>query len=310
MAFFGTKKGYNVAVEIKNLKTLLIINPNSGTLHKRRMIPRLTALFEDQFSALEISYTQKGGDASEFAREALLKGVELILCAGGDGTINEVADRIYGTSAILGIIPVGTGNGLAREIGLHLNPMKAARQLIGGKPIPVYPAWVNAHKFLLVSGAGVDAFIASLTDRGFSRLKKMTGFFSFLIVGFFYGWKYPFHPINARIDGRNYLCHGLLVLKAGARIGPLTLAPSLSLKDPRLAVFVFKHKGFIFVVLFFFAFLIRLHLKLSFCPFMICNEITAQGDRPVPVQYDGETGASLPVSWKRSDKPIYLIYPA
>jgi diacylglycerol kinase family enzyme len=310
MAFSGTKKGYNVAVEIKTLKTLLIINPNSGTLRKRRMIPRLTALLESHFPALDILYTQKGGDASEFAREALLKGVELILCAGGDGTINEVAARICGTSAILGIIPTGTGNGLAREIGLHPNPMKAVRQLIGGKPLPVYPARVNDHKFLLVSGAGVDAFIASLTDRGFPRLKKMTGFFSYLIVGFFYGWKYPFHPINAQIDGRDTLCYGLLVLKAGARVGPLTLAPPLSLKDPQLAVFVFKRKGFLFVVLFFLAFLFRLHLKLSFCPFMVCKEITAQGDRPVPVQYDGETGASLPVSWKRSDKPVYLIYPA
>ncbi|MHB8482112.1 MAG: diacylglycerol/lipid kinase family protein [Nitrospiria bacterium] len=291
------------------LKTLLIINPHSGTLYKRRAIPRVISYLRDHFPALEIAFTQKSGDASTLVRNALMKKIDLVLCAGGDGTINEVANQLYGTPVLLGIIPTGTGNGLAREIGLSLNPLKAVKQIMEGQVIPVYPGTINDLRFVLVSGAGFDAFVSYETDFHHPRLKKITGLLSYIIVAMIAGWKYPFYPINAKIDGRVYRCYGLIVLKAKAKIGPLCLASSLSLHKSQLGVFVFTRKGIWSIIRFFIAFLFRFHLRLAETPFIFCSQIEAESEKAIPVQYDGEQTKSFPALWKKSEKHILLICP-
>ena len=232
-----------------------------------------------------------------------------MLCAGGDGTINEVGNQLYGTPVILGILPTGTGNGLAREIGLSLNPIKAINQILDGKVTPVYPGTLNDQKFFLVSGAGYDAFVAHETDFHHPQLKKRTGILSYILVGITRGWKYPFYPINAKIDGKLYRCYGLLVLKAKTKIGPLTLAHSLSLQESQMGVFAFTKKGMWSLVKFFIAFLFRFHLNLSESPFIFCSQIEAESEDPVPVEFDGEQAKPLPAIWKKSKKPVFLICP-
>jgi YegS/Rv2252/BmrU family lipid kinase len=297
-------------METKNLKALLVINPNSGTVHKRKLISRTVQTLQNHFPGLEIEYTQKKGDATEFAKKATREGVNLIWCAGGDGTINEVVNALVGTQAVLGIIPTGTGNGFAREIGISMNPIKAINQLVSGEIAAVSPGILNDRLFLLVSGAGYDAYVAHQTDVRHPKLKKMTGFISYIVVGSLLGWKYQFPSVSAVIDGNSHSCYGLLVLKSKARIGPLTLAPSLSIKTRQLGVFLFKKKGILFIFLFFFAFLLRVHQNLRFCPFIICQEIEATSNVSVPVQYDGEKSEPLPAFWKTSDKQILVIFPS
>ncbi|MBI1820496.1 MAG: hypothetical protein HY036_07120 [Nitrospirae bacterium] len=296
-------------MRLNSLKTLLIVNPNSGPLHKRRAIPRVISYLQDYLPELEIVFTQKSGDAAALVKNSLLKKVELVFCAGGDGTINEVANQLYGTAVLLGIIPVGTGNGLAREIGLSLDPIKAVDQVLNGKVIPVYPGTINDHRFFLVSGAGFDAFVSYQTDFHHPRLKKITGFLSYIMVGIAVGWKYPFSPITARIDGKPCRCYGLLVMKAKAKIGPFTLAGTLSLQESQMGVFVFTKKGIWSIARFFFAFLFRCHMTLSETPFIFFSQLEAESETPVPVEFDGEQAKPLPTTWEQSKKHVLLIYP-
>lgn len=296
-------------MEIKGLKTLLIVNPNSGPLHRRKKVSEAIELLQVHFPKLEMAFTEKKADAFEFTGKGIQRGVELIWCAGGDGTINEVVNALYGTQIILGIVPTGTGNGLAREIGISLNPLKAIEQLLQGEVIPVFPGILNDKLFLLVSGAGYDAFIARETDKNHSKLKKLTGFLSYITIGFLKGWNYPFPLISVRIDGKGYSCYGLLVMKARGKIGPLTLASSISLRDKKIGVFLFNKKGSLNIFFFFIAFLFGLHRSLTAYPFILCKEITAFSKELCPVQCDGENMPPLPAFWKVSEKQIRMIYP-
>ena len=106
-------------------KTLFVINPISGT-HSKANIPTWieTTLDKDLFEP-EIVFTQYGGHASELARQAVEKGYDMVVSVGGDGTCNEIAGSLVQTDVALGIIPVGSGNGLARHLGIPLNPLRA-----------------------------------------------------------------------------------------------------------------------------------------------------------------------------------------
>jgi diacylglycerol kinase (ATP) len=296
-------------MEKRSLKALFVINPNSGPLHRRKRVSEAIKLVSAYFPKLEIAFTEKKGDAFEFTEKGVQRGIELVWCAGGDGTINEVVNALYGTQIPLGIIPTGTGNGLAREIGISLNPLKAIEQLLQGEVISVFPGILNDKLFLLVSGAGYDAFIARETDRNHSKLKKLSGFLSYMIIGFLKGWKYPFPVISARIDGKTCSCYGLLVMKASGKIGFMTLAPLISLRDEKIGVFLFKKKGILNIFFFFITFLFSLHQNRPSHPFILCKEISASSKEPCPVQCDGENMPPLPAFWKVSEKQIRLIYP-
>ncbi|MBI3594979.1 MAG: diacylglycerol kinase family lipid kinase [Nitrospirae bacterium] len=294
---------------MRELKTLLIINPNSGPFHRRRNIPKLMKRLQAHFPSLEIAFTKKGGDALIFAKNGLEKNVKLILCAGGDGTINEVVNAIYGTDAILGILPTGTGNGLARDAGFSMDPFIAMEQLITGTLTSVYPGLVNEKLFLLVSGAGFNAYVAQQTDQNYPRLKKLTGFLSYLIVAQITGLRYPFPLILVTLDGRNHFCYGLVVLKSSIKIGSLKLAPSLSLQSNQLGVFLFKKKGLYSLFRFMISFFFQSHLRHPHFSFYLCNEVTATSNESVPVQSDGEVTHSLPAQWNLSKKGIQMIFP-
>ncbi|HXN07052.1 MAG TPA: diacylglycerol kinase family protein [Nitrospiria bacterium] len=292
------------------MKTLIIINPNAGPLHRRKGILRIAMELEKSDPSVEIAYTRKAGDAASLVKQALENGVTRVLCAGGDGTISEAAENLYGTPVSLGILPAGTGNGLAREFGMSFNPKKALMGALNGKAVPVYPGTFNGKKFLLASGAGFDAFVSIKTDREHPFLKKWTGYSSYMVIALSQGFRYPFFPIKIEIDGQEMEGFGLLVLKASARIGPFILAPSLTLLQKKLGAFVFKEKGLFPVIKFVIALFFGRHHALKGCPYYSCDMVRADSLFPVPTQADGEMAAPLPAVWRTSDQSLSLIIPS
>lgn len=111
-------------------KVRLIINPISGTRSKtgldRMVIDALGPLGRE----VEVAYTKGHGDATRLALSAVEKGCETVLAAGGDGTINETAAALCGTGVVLGIIPCGSGNGLARHLGIPVDIKEVLKSLL------------------------------------------------------------------------------------------------------------------------------------------------------------------------------------
>ena len=112
-------------MEGQTINIQAIINPISGVGSKRKIPKMIETAFAGGNCCVEISFTEYPGHASELTRKALDKGANCVIAVGGDGTVNEIARAMLHSGAVLGIIPKGSGNGLARE--LHI-PMGMFRQ--------------------------------------------------------------------------------------------------------------------------------------------------------------------------------------
>jgi YegS/Rv2252/BmrU family lipid kinase len=131
-----------------------ILNPRAGlaAARARAALERST-----HWRGLEVRLTTAPGDARRFASEAAAAGAEIVLAIGGDGTANETAWGLLGTTAALGLVPMGSGNGLARTLGVPLRPDAALAVLAEAVPRAMDVGMVNGRPFLNVAGAGFDA---------------------------------------------------------------------------------------------------------------------------------------------------------
>ncbi|MBN2370569.1 MAG: hypothetical protein JXO72_08780 [Vicinamibacteria bacterium] len=135
-----------------------ILNPRAGLAASRA----LTAIERRRhhWNHIEIATTRGTGHARELAQEAAERGDSMILAVGGDGTANEVAWGVLGSETALGLVPAGSGNGLARTLGLSRNPERALVQIETGVRKRMDVGLVNERPFLNVAGAGFDAVVA------------------------------------------------------------------------------------------------------------------------------------------------------
>jgi diacylglycerol kinase (ATP) len=108
---------------------------------------------------VEVRLTEGPGHAIELARSAVQEGVDLVLATGGDGTVNEAARGLLGSNVPLGVVPVGSGNGLARALRIPLRPQEALAALESGQPRRMDVGYVNGKPFLNVAGVGFDAVV-------------------------------------------------------------------------------------------------------------------------------------------------------
>ncbi|MBK5196570.1 MAG: diacylglycerol kinase family lipid kinase, partial [Proteiniphilum sp.] len=149
-------------------KVCLIINPVSGTESKKNIPEEVAAAFDQTKFDVIIRITGYPDHATEIAREAVKNGFNYVLTAGGDGTVNEVAKVLVNTGTTLGIIPFGSGNGLARELDIPMDPEKAIDIILNGNSRTIDYGVANEHIFFCTCGFGFDAFIS---DR-FAEEKK------------------------------------------------------------------------------------------------------------------------------------------
>jgi len=160
-------------------KIFLIINQFAGHGKKRgHEINNVISYLKKNDFEIDIAYTNHPGHATELASTAANKGFDIVVAVGGDGTVNEVAQGLIGTKTPLGIIPVGSGNGLARDLGISMNVIKSARNLTKGKTELIDVCRINNQRFLCTSGIGFDAQVAdkmaAASTRGFLRYIQLT----------------------------------------------------------------------------------------------------------------------------------------
>ena len=130
---------------------LFIVNPISGHGRKKRIISRLTE------AGYKVVCTEYAGHAEKLAREAV---DSVVVAVGGDGTVNEVARGLVGTGKTLGIIPCGSGDGLARHLGISHDLSKALRTVTAGKVSPLDAGTIDGKLFFSVCGVGFDAVVS------------------------------------------------------------------------------------------------------------------------------------------------------
>ena len=142
------------------MKARLIINPISGTGSKRGLDRYVADALSPLGWELETTYTQCHGDATRLAAEAVDMDYDAVLAAGGDGTVNETAAALCGSRTALGIIPCGSGNGLARHLGIPIDVREGVKVIHDHQPHPIDYATVNGMKFFCTFGVGFDAAVS------------------------------------------------------------------------------------------------------------------------------------------------------
>lgn len=153
--------------EVKNV--LFIVNKYSGTGYQPQVEGRILTACERFDMECSIEFTAGRGHATELAKEGAAKKFDRIIAVGGDGTVNEVARGLLHTATPMGIIPKGSGNGLARHLGIHMKIDRALDQILGGTVFRMDTFTMNDHLSLNVSGIGFDGHVANLFGKGVKR---------------------------------------------------------------------------------------------------------------------------------------------
>lgn len=306
-------------------KVLLIVNPAAGSRLKRKKLGRIIEHLRRAASFLEIIYTTAVRDATRLIKEKRTEGWTLFLCAGGDGTINEVVNGMIDEddpasdqipSPPLGILPTGTGNGLAREIGLPLDPWKAYQALLTGTAKPIFlgrvtrqenPSGAKAHRyFVLLAGAGFDGYVSGWVERRSGLLRKIPKLWVYFILGFIGLFTYRYPTLRFTADGASYNGSTGFVARARLIAGPFIFSPFSDLRSRSLILCLVKPTG----PLGYFGMLPPLLFRRKpgkEVQYVEGRVIEAAGEGIIHA--DGETIGSLPARFTRSEKPIFLVYP-
>lgn len=225
----------------------VIINPISGTGGRpdsaRRRTELAAAIFEQRRVTAEIAVTERGGHARELAAAAIARGVGTIIAWGGDGTVNEVASAVAFSDAALGIVPTGSGNGLARELGVPFDPARAIDLILDDRRERRMDAGeLDGRLFFNVAGIGLDARIAhqfaktGLVRRGLRRYAEVT--LSEL-------WAFVPDDHTVATDTTTVRVRALLIAIANARQygHGAVIAPNARIDDGRLDVVIVAHRS-------------------------------------------------------------------
>ncbi|WP_378984833.1 diacylglycerol/lipid kinase family protein [Pedobacter lithocola] len=220
------------------LNILFVLNPISGGKAKST-IPTLIDKYLDKekFNA-NFRITEYVGHAREIVDEALNKNFDIIVAAGGDGTINEVASKVLEYKKIMGIIPLGSGNGLARFLHIPQRNIKEAIRVINNlKTDKIDSATFNNKCFFNLAGMGFDAHLSS----AFSKDKKR-GLAGYVKLSLMEVFSYKNETYNLNIDGIDYTRKAFAVTVANSSQygNDVYIAPGASVKDGLLDVCIIK----------------------------------------------------------------------
>jgi YegS/Rv2252/BmrU family lipid kinase len=270
------------------LSTAIIINPISGGVSPRAARARAQialAVVDAHGDPAEVLMTEGVGHARELAKAAVRRGVRLVLAWGGDGTINEVASALAFDEVPLGIVPAGSGNGLARELGVHPRAERAIADALQAVPRPMDLGEIDGRLFANMAGIGFDAHIAAAFATASRR-----GFVGYAGITARALTSYVPERYRVTIDGVSTQHRAILVTIANsAQFGNnARIAPGARVDDGELDLVVMEEQSRIATIC---------HLPRLFngtvarargCSIRRIRHATIEADRPMTFHVDGE----------------------
>jgi diacylglycerol kinase family enzyme len=287
----------------------LITNPGAGLTGS----PLLDAVGNALLRAgAELTLTQPGDieTARQQVREAASSArYDAVLAAGGDGTIRQVAASLIGTRTPLGIVPVGTGNVLAHEIGVTPEARAIADMLLHGPLIEAVCARANDEPFLLMAGAGFDGRVIAALDH---RLKSQVGKAAYAgpMLG---ALAHPVDTLNVTVDGEGHEASWAVISNVRHYGGNFVMARRTGIQERGLQAILFKAKnrGELVGQLMALAMgqLDERSAKHGDVEILPCLRATVTAQKPVPTQIDGDAFGSTPLQIEAGAADLKLIVP-
>ena len=281
-------------------KTVLIYNPRAGKFERSGglLIDRLADALRREGHNLIVEPTTGPGTAGAIARCQIAQGADLIVAAGGDGTINEIAEGMVRTDVPLAILPAGTANVFAVETRLGVKPERVAALLKNLRPrrIPVGRlvcdgGRVSRH-FLLMAGIGLDAQIVYRVN---AALKTRTGKFAYWVASWsLLGRRLP--EFDVEVDGRPHRCSFALVSKVKNYGGDFSIARNVDLMQDSFEVVLFEGRSTFRYARYFAGLVLNRLEGMKGVTVTRAQQVkvASSPDRRVYVQIDGEYAGRLP----------------
>lgn len=308
-------------------RVALVDNPASGLHSSRREATVRGALEALESAGIEVEHlTINGpGSGSALAREAIARGCDTVIVCGGDGTVHEVMQALVGTGVALGVVPMGTANALAANLGLKISPEKAIRRLLSARPVavPVGRIFYRTQEgeerckyFTVAAGVGADALLMARMD---PVRKRKWGYLLYVFEAFRIWATHPFPLFQVRFttngNGRPQVVEASQLLAVRVRsFGGLlgTLAPGATLHSDSLCLLAFKTRSRFRYLRFLLAVIGQRHtfsrdVELLKADVVEC--LPANGSSRVYVEADGDVLGQLPARLEIAPEMLTLLIP-
>jgi YegS/Rv2252/BmrU family lipid kinase len=287
------------------MRILVIHNPSAGW-RRRRYFASVLAELRAQGHTVAVVTTMQPGDARVFARDISAERVDRLVIAGGDGTVNEAINGLNDRRVPIAVVPLGTANVLANELGLPRRAADLAAVITGGPTRTVALGRVNGHRFSLMAGIGFDAQVVANVN---SLLKQLVGPLAYVFAGLWQLMRGRRGSYVVTIDGRRYHAAAVIIAKSRYYAGPFLLAPEARIDDPRLRVCLLKRGGRLAVLRYAAALLVGCLHRLSDVQIVAAERAEISGAAGEPVQADGDVVAQLPAVIEVARDDLVLVYP-
>ncbi len=289
------------------MKVRIIANPVSGGGRGKTTAQSLQDLLTDALGSAELLLTQKPGDAGE---EAGRPGADCIVAVGGDGTVNEIANGMRDTTATLAILPMGTANVVARELGIPRGPRAVAEMIVEHHIRDMDVGLTNGERFLLGAGAGFDAAVAQALSNSRGRSSSYLKWIGPVLSTAF---TYSFPEIRAVVDGKEVSATAQYAIVGNCRYsaGVFAATPKAKIDDGLLDVCLMHDLNPLRLA--------GLALQLRHARFLERDdvvyvqgkhvELTPASDDPAPLQIDGDPAGSIPAEFTIAPKALQVVVP-
>jgi diacylglycerol kinase (ATP) len=255
---------------------------------------------------IETVATTRPQEASVLAQEAVSSQANLIVACGGDGTINEIVCGMAGSRVPLLVIPAGTANVLAKELGLARDWMRSVDLIKTGVVRRVSLGRVNERRFILMAGIGVDAGIIAALNY---RLKRELGEGSFWIAGFKQLLRYSFTPFQLTINGQSYSATFAVISKVRNYGGPFQITPQADLFSDEFDICLFEGRSRWRYLHYLWHAAMGRHASLPDVRYLKAKAVEALGDSNILFQVDGELAGTLPQRFSVEPDALSLMVP-
>ena len=309
-------------------RVALIYNPASGQYSAGRasVIQKAVSVLKKAGIDADALETDAPGSARALALAAVRSGYDTILACGGDGTVHEVLQCLVGTEVALGVVPLGTANALAQDLGLGTSPVKAVRKLLDATPVEVPVGRIfyrdengteRFRYFTVAAGIGADALLMASLDAG---LKRRLGYILYLIQAARIWATHPFplfeavYRLNGGDEKRTSEVSQLLAVRVRSFGGALgKLVPGATVRSSKLSMISFTTRSRFRYARFLLAVLAGRHtfssaIELVEAAAVECRTCNGSKD-PVFVEADGEVLGRLPARMEIAQQKLTLLVP-
>jgi YegS/Rv2252/BmrU family lipid kinase len=286
---------------------VIVFNPTAGR-RRAQLLWRVLDVMVANGMRLELSETHRPGHAQDLAREAACAGATMVVAAGGDGTIAEVANGLMGTQASLGVIPLGTANVLAHELELPFAPRAVAAALAFGRTRPLWPGIARGPErerlFVQMLGIGFDALVVHNLS---IPLKRVIGRHAYVAQTLRELARYDFTPIRLRIDGTETQAASVIVSKGRLYGGTYLLAPDAKPAEAGFSVVLFDRAGPGAALMYGAALPFNRLGRAPGTRHIRAHRIDIIGNERIPAQADGDAAGLGPLIITDAPAPIQIV---